>query len=227
MSRELLTQVQRQTRETHVTVRLGDCPTRIEVAVPFFGHLLEACATTWGMGLDVFAAGDVAVDPHHLIEDVGLVLGRALAERWPGYGGIARYGWAVVPMDEARVTVALDMSGRPGWQVEGMPDGPVGGVESEALTEFWTGLARGGRLTVHVTRDAGRNRHHQWEAAFKALGLALRQAVAPRAGVLSSKGVVDDGGGHRGSGGRQPEFGPVGPGAPGHAGDGDGGSVGD
>ncbi len=184
------TRVTRTTRETRVDVELGGA-SGITVPVPFFGHLLDACTTTWGVPVMVEASGDVAVDPHHLVEDIGLVLGRAILGRWPGYRDVARYGWAIVPMDEARVEVAVDLSGRTGSWLADMPSGAVGGLEGEVLEEFWTGLARGGQLTVHGQVRAGNNRHHQWEAAFKALGLALRMATAVRPGLLSTKGMLD------------------------------------
>jgi imidazoleglycerol-phosphate dehydratase len=184
------TAIARRTRETEVQVILGAEVPGLDVAVPIFQHFLNACLTTWGCPARVEARGDTDVDPHHLVEDVGLVLGRALAEHWPGYRDIARYGWAVVAMDDARAEVALDLSGRAGSWLEKVPDGAVNGLEAEVLSEFWHGMARGGELTLHVNFAAGNNRHHRWEAAFKALGLALRQATEPRAGTLSTKGVI-------------------------------------
>lgn len=183
-------EVCRQTRETSITVTLGTA-TAFTVPVPIFRHFLTACGTTWGVDLGVTASGDIDVDPHHLVEDVGIVLGQAMRQAWPQYRGIARYGWAVVPMDEARAEVALDLSGRPGAWLTGIPQGNVGGVDGEVLAEFFSGLARGGEMTIHVTVATGVNRHHQWEAAFKALGLALRIATASRGSdVLSTKGVI-------------------------------------
>ena len=184
--------VERQTRETTVRVALDGGTSNLSVPVGFFRHMLQAAQTTWGIPLEVTASGDVDVDPHHLVEDVGIVLGEAVREAWSGYRGIARYGWAVVAMDEARASVALDLSGRPGAWVSAMPEEPVAGLDSEVLVEFFSGFARGGRLTVHVTGEAGRNKHHRWEAGFKALGLALREATQPRGdGPLSSKGVIE------------------------------------
>jgi imidazoleglycerol-phosphate dehydratase len=183
-------EVERTTKETSVVVRLGTVGS-VDLAVPILGHFLTALLTTWGVPADVRGSGDVAVDPHHLVEDVGIVLGRAVRQAWPGYTGIARYGWAIVPMDEARVEVALDLSGRPGAWLEGFPAGPVGGVDGEVFGEFYAGFARGAEATVHAVVRAGANRHHQWEAAFKATGLALRAATAPRGqDVLSTKGVI-------------------------------------
>ena len=189
------TTITRTTRETHVTVELDPKAPGLDVAVPTFGHFLNACLTTWGYPARVEAQGDIEVDPHHLVEDVGIVLGQALTERWPGYRDIGRYGWAVVVMDDARAEVAIDLSGRAGSYLGQVPDGPVNGLDSEVFQEFWHGLARGAELTVHLTIPAGLNRHHRWEAAFKALGLALRQATAPRVGTLSTKGVIGRAGG--------------------------------
>ncbi|MCL8206619.1 MAG: imidazoleglycerol-phosphate dehydratase [Actinomycetia bacterium] len=183
-------EVERTTKETTVVVRLGT-PGAVELPVPIFAHFLTALLTTWGVAADIRGGGDVSVDPHHLVEDIGIVLGRAVRQAWPGYAGIGRYGWAIVPMDEARVEAALDLSGRPGAWLEGFPGGPVGGVEGEVFAEFYTGFARGAEATVHVAVRAGSNRHHQWEAAFKATGLALRAATAPRGQeALSTKGVI-------------------------------------
>jgi imidazoleglycerol-phosphate dehydratase len=181
----------RRTKETSVRVTLDAPTTVVTLPVPLLAHFLTATLTTWGLAAEIVGTGDVMVDPHHLVEDVGIVLGRALTNRWPGYRGLARYGWAVVPMDDARVTVALDLSGRAGAVLERPPAGRIGDLEGEVLTEFWHGLARGGDLTVHVVFEAGQNRHHRWEAAFKGLGLALRMATVPRGtDALSSKGVI-------------------------------------
>jgi imidazoleglycerol-phosphate dehydratase len=186
------TTVARTTRETEVEVVLGGEGLTIDLPVPLFAHFLTAFFTTWGIGARVTARGDVAVDPHHLIEDVGLVLGQAVRARWAGYRGIERYGWALVPMDDARTEVALDLSGRPGCWIEQMPVGRMGDLEGdEVLPEFWQGLARSGGLTLHLVFQAGQNRHHRWESAFKAAGLAFRRATTARGqNALSTKGVI-------------------------------------
>jgi imidazoleglycerol-phosphate dehydratase len=185
--------VTRTTRETSVQWTLAPGgELSLELPVPLFRHFVSALLTTWGIGATVSATGDIDVDPHHLIEDVGITLGQALRAAWPEFRGVARYGWAIVPMDEAQATVAVDLSGRPGCWLVGVPEGRVADLDGEALAEFWAGLARGGHLTLHARWDAGQNRHHRWEAAFKALGLALRQATAPRGdAVLSTKGVLE------------------------------------
>lgn len=181
----------RRTAETHVRVRLAAADTDIRIPVPILAHFLAAAFRTWGVRVEIEATGDVQVDPHHLAEDVGIVLGQTLGEYLPGYAGIARYGFAIVPMDEALVEAVLDLSGRPGAYLDALPDGSVGGVEGEVFAEFLQGFCRGASCTLHIRALAGRNRHHQWEAAFKALGLALRMATADRGeGVLSTKGVI-------------------------------------
>lgn len=191
MDRQEPASLRRTTRETDVAVELGGGSSELRLPVPVFRHLLSALVTTWGLPLRVEASGDVGVDPHHLCEDVGITLGQALAAYLPGYRDIARYGQALVPMDDALVEVALDLSGRAGAYLRGMPAGPVGGVEGEVFAEFFRGLSRGAACTLHLELRAGEVRHHAWEAAFKALGLALRAAAAPRPGLLlSTKGVI-------------------------------------
>ena len=183
--------VNRTTRETDVRLTLGGEAAQLDLPVPIFRHLLGAAAATWGLPLRLSATGDTLVDPHHLIEDVGIVLGQALADYLPGYSGVGRYGFALVPMDDALAEVALDLSGRAGAHLANMPDGAVGGVDGEAFAEFFHGFSRGARCTIHVALRAGGNRHHAWEASFKAFGLALRQATLPRPGeLLSTKGVI-------------------------------------
>ncbi len=183
--------VKRQTRETDVRLTLGGAAAELALPVPIFRHLLGAAVATWGLPLDLSATGDIDVDPHHLIEDVGIVLGQALASYLPGYRGVERYGFALVPMDDALAEVALDLSGRPGAYLANMPAGAVGGVDGEVFAEFFHGFSRGALCTLHIALRAGANRHHAWEASFKAFGLALRQATLPRPGLmLSTKGVI-------------------------------------
>ncbi len=172
-------------------VRLGGEGTELSMPVPILQHFLGACAATWGTPVSIRATGDVEVDPHHLAEDVGLLLGQTLQRYLPGYASIARYGWSVVPMDDALAEVALDLSGRAGCFSRGVPEGPVGAVDGEVFLEFFQGFCRGAACTLHLVFQAGQSRHHRWEAAFKALGLALRAAVLEReGGVLSTKGVI-------------------------------------
>ncbi len=162
--------------------------------VGFFDHMLDLLARHGGLDLEVAAAGDLQTGAHHTVEDTGIVLGRALDEALGDRAGITRYGHAVVPMDEARASCALDVSGRPLLVFAGpVPPGTTGGFEHELLEEFLRAVASTARLTVHVTVEAGTNAHHMIEACFKAFARALRAAVAldPRAaGVPSTKGTL-------------------------------------
>ncbi|ADU50715.1 imidazoleglycerol-phosphate dehydratase [Thermaerobacter marianensis DSM 12885] len=191
--------IQRETRETAITCRLdldgtGLAPaSRIETGIPFFDHLLAAWSVHGGFGLDLVARGDLEVDGHHTVEDVGLCLGRALRQAAGDYGTVARFGAAYVPMDEALARVVVDCSGRPllVWSV-GVPARSFGAFHAELAEEFWRAVAAEARLTLHVDLLRGRNAHHGLEAVWKAAGRAMAQALAPRAGgPLSTKGVLE------------------------------------
>ncbi len=190
-------ELSRATGETDVTVRLGLDGTGAgarSTGVGFFDHMLDLLARHGGLDLEVAAAGDLQTGAHHTVEDTGIVLGRALDEALGDRAGITRYGHVVVPMDEARASCALDVSGRPLLVFAGpVPPGTTGGFEHELLEEFLRAVASAARLTVHVTVEAGTNPHHMIEACFKAFARALRAAVAldPRAaGVPSTKGTL-------------------------------------
>ena len=167
----------------------------VETGVPFFDHMLDAFGRHGLFDLTVRAQGDVDVDAHHTVEDTGIVLGRALAEALGEKAGIERFGSAFVPMDEALVLAALDISGRGQlhWDVEA-PFGMVGDFDTQLAREFFIALAANAGITLHIRQLAGDNVHHIFEAAFKAAGRALRQAVAvdPALGgaVPSTKGVL-------------------------------------
>jgi imidazoleglycerol-phosphate dehydratase len=168
----------RETAETRVRVRLertGE-PGRIVTTAPFLDHMLTALARYAGIGLEVEANGDLA---HHLIEDVAITLGLALRDEVPER--CARYGWAVVPMDDALVQVALDAGGRAWYR---------GPLPAKLYDHFLRSLADNAGLTLHVRVLRGRDRHHVVEAAFKAAGLALRQALVEGGAVFSTKGAV-------------------------------------
>lgn len=195
----------RESSETRISVTLdldGALQgTGVETGIGFFDHMLTAFATHGGFGLRMEAHGDLEVDAHHTIEDVGIVLGQALREAAAGGGPIERFGDALVPMDEALVQVALDVCGRPflGWEGE-WPAYPAGGLWPDVWPEFFQGLSRGAGLTLHVRLYAARNHHHAAEATFKAVGRALRAAVRLRPEALatstsravpSTKGRVD------------------------------------
>ena len=162
--------------------------------VGFFDHMLDLLARHGALDLDVEVTGDLQTGAHHTVEDTGLVLGRALDEALGDRAQIARYGHAVVPMDEARAACAIDVSGRPllVFAVE-LPAGATGGLEHELVEEFFRAVASTARLTLHLELQAGTNAHHMVEALFKAFARALRAAVAidPReAGVPSTKGTL-------------------------------------
>ena len=189
--------VARRTGETEISLSLaldGSGRGERRTGVGFFDHMLDLLADHGRFDLEVRAGGDLQTGAHHTVEDVAICLGQALAQALGERRGISRFGSATVPMDEARAMVALDLSGRPLAVFEGeLPAGSTGGFEHELCEEFIRALAGAGRLTLHVRLEAGRNAHHMIEATFKALALALRQAVARdprREGVPSTKGTL-------------------------------------
>lgn len=190
--------VARKTNETDIEVALcldGRGTAQVDTGVPFFDHMLSAFARHSRMDLAVSVAGDLEVDGHHSVEDAGIVLGQALGAALGDKAGIARFGSAFVPMDEALVLAALDISGRGQlhWAVE-VPFGMVGDFDTQLAREFFIALAANAGITLHMRQLAGDNVHHILEAAFKACGRALREAVAidgALAGeVPSTKGVL-------------------------------------
>jgi imidazoleglycerol-phosphate dehydratase len=191
-------QQNRTTGETEVSVGLdldGSLAGRIETGVGFFDHMLELLARHGRVGLDVTVRGDLETGSHHTVEDTGIVIGQALDRALGDRGGIQRYGYAVVPMDEARAACAIDVSGRPYCAVTGLelPPGSIAGFEHEAAEEFFRAVASAARLTLHIELQAGTNAHHMIEACFKAFARALRSAVAldpDEAGVPSTKGTL-------------------------------------
>jgi imidazoleglycerol-phosphate dehydratase len=189
----------RQTAETDVHVSLtldGTGAGERRTGVGFFDHLLDSLARHGSLDLDIGARGDLETGAHHTVEDTGLVLGRALDEALGDRAGVARFGDAVVPMDEARASAAIDLSGRPlcVFEARRLPSLVIGGFETALCEEFVRAVASAGRMTVHVRIEAGRSAHHMVEAAFKAFARALRAAVAlepgAEAGVPSTKGVL-------------------------------------
>lgn len=188
--------VARRTRETEVTVSLdldGSGRCSIETGVGFYDHLLGSLGHHGLFDLDIRATGDLAVDEHHTVEDVALVLGAAFAEALGDRAGINRFGEAAVPMDEALARAVVDAGGRPYAVVE-LPfrSLQVGALPLQLVEHALESFARTGGLTIHVA-GSGRNDHHLAEAAFKALGRALRVACEPdprRTGVASTKGAL-------------------------------------
>lgn len=189
--------VERKTKESSVSVRLtldGRGASRIETGLGFLDHMLDLLARHAGLDLTVKASGDVHVDDHHLVEDVGLVLGDAIQKALGKKEGIARYGWAAVPMDESLVLCAVDLSGRPylsyGLKLRAKR---VKEFETELIEEFLRAVANSAAMNLHLSQLAGGNTHHLIEAAFKAFARALGQAVQISSrvrGVPSTKGVL-------------------------------------
>lgn len=192
--------ITRNTRETQI--RLSFNPGRADggkdigrgTGLPFLDHMLAAFACHGRFDLKIEAMGDLDVDPHHLIEDVGIVLGEAILNSLPGYSGIMRAGCFSFPMDASLATVALDLCGRPNliWNVA-MDPFPVGGVNPLLFREFFKGLVDGMRGTLHIHLVSRDNDHHALESIFKAFGRALREAVTPldTPDALSTKGKLD------------------------------------
>jgi imidazoleglycerol-phosphate dehydratase len=191
--------VERTTGETRIrlAVSLDGGARRIGVPNGFFGHMLNALATHGGLGLDLDAEGDTHVDLHHTVEDVGIALGEAVAEALGDRRGVVRFAHAFAPLDEALARAVDDLSGRGFFSFSVPKDMEAVWVTSEfpltLVADFFQAVADRGRLTLHLDVLAARNGHHAAEAAFKAVALALRQAVALRAGtsdVPSTKGTL-------------------------------------
>ena len=190
-------QIHRTTGETDVQLSLdldGTGAGERTTGVGFFDHLLDAVARHGGLDLDVRVVGDLETGSHHTVEDTGIALGQALDEALGDRAGIRRYGHAVVPMDEARASAALDISGRPFTSFDGeFPVERVGDFETELTEEFFRAVANAAKLTLHVRVEAGRNADHMVEASFKAFARALREAIEDDdrvEGVPSTKGVL-------------------------------------
>jgi imidazoleglycerol-phosphate dehydratase len=189
--------IDRRTAETDIHVSLaldGDGPGAPETGVGFLDHMLDLLARHGRLDLTVTARGDLETGAHHTVEDVGICIGQALDEALGDRAGIARYGQATVPMDESRASCAIDISGRGLCAFEAsLAPGAIGNFDHELTEEFFRALATNGKLTLHLTVEAGSNAHHVIEAAFKALARALRGAVAldpTEHGVPSTKGTL-------------------------------------
>jgi len=187
----------RVTKETNIDVTVGldgSGKADIETPLPFLTHMLEQIAKHGLVDLTIRAQGDVEIDGHHTTEDVAITLGKAIATALGDKAGIARYGAATLPMDEARATCAIDLSGRPFfvWEVP-MPKAKLGTWDTELAEIFFEGFARGAMCNLHVVLHAGTNLHHMTEICFKAFAKALRAActIDPRAqGIPSTKGSL-------------------------------------
>jgi imidazoleglycerol-phosphate dehydratase len=188
--------IDRDTKETriHVEVDLDGTGT-VDVAsgIPFFDHMLDQLGRHGRLDLTVHAKGDLEIDEHHTMEDVGIALGQALAVAWGDRAGVERFGDSQVPIDEALTRVAVDLSGRPYlvWDVP-VPVQLIGTLETSLIKHFFESVVANARITLHVLNVSGDNTHHVFESVFKAFAVALRRAVAAdaSAGVPSTKGVL-------------------------------------
>ncbi len=191
-------EVQRNTKETQIRVRVGldgSGAAKLATGIGFFDHMLDQIARHGLIDLDIEAVGDLHIDGHHTVEDVGITLGQAVAQAIGDKAGLTRYGHAYVPLDEALSRVVIDLSGRPGLHMEvPFKSGMVGGFDTQLTYEFFQGFANHALATVHIDNLKGANAHHQCETVFKAFGRALRMALAldPRSvGVIpSTKGSL-------------------------------------
>jgi imidazoleglycerol-phosphate dehydratase len=191
--------IERKTGETQVYLSLGLDGTGAgsrDTGVGFFDHMLDLLARHGRIDLDVKVRGDLQTGAHHTIEDTAIAFGQALDTALDERVGIVRYGSAIAPMDEARASCVIDVSGRPFTLFEAkLPPGSTGGFEHELTEEFFRAFANSAKLTVHLRVEAGANAHHMIEAAFKAFARALRQAVTidpTETGVPSTKGTLTE-----------------------------------
>ncbi|MDH3712980.1 MAG: imidazoleglycerol-phosphate dehydratase HisB [Gammaproteobacteria bacterium] len=193
-----LVQVERKTLETQISVSLdidGTGNARLQTGIPFLEHMLDQVARHGMLDLHVQASGDLQIDAHHTVEDVGIVLGQAVSRALGDKQGITRYGYAYVPLDEALSRVVVDFSGRPGLEYNVTLTRPrVGDFDVDLVYEFFQGFVNHARVTLHIDVIRGRNAHHIIETIFKAFGRALRMALSadPRAAgtMPSTKGVL-------------------------------------
>jgi imidazoleglycerol-phosphate dehydratase len=191
-------EIKRETAETKIVLTLdidGSGRSDIDTGVGFLDHMLTLFARHSRMDISVKANGDTYVDDHHTVEDVGIALGQALAEALGDKRGIVRYGSCILPMDEALIMSAVDISGRSylGYEMD-IPSQKVGSFDTELAEEFWLGLVRNAGITLHIRQMAGNNSHHIIEGAFKSVARSLRQALAIDAEysseIPSTKGLL-------------------------------------
>jgi imidazoleglycerol-phosphate dehydratase len=192
-------EVHRATKETSIDVVVdldGSGITEVSTGLPFFDHMVSQLGRHAGFDLEVSARGDLEVDAHHTVEDVGITIGEVLGAALGDKAGIRRFGSVAVPLDEALVEVALDLSGRPflAYDIEFPPDTMALGTppfDPQLAEEFWRALATSAGLTLHVRSRSGKNTHHILEASFKGVARALREAVRYEGGgIPSTKGTL-------------------------------------
>jgi imidazoleglycerol-phosphate dehydratase len=188
--------VERKTKETSISLTWeldGAGEYAISTGIPFFDHMLDLFAKHGLFDLKLTAQGDIEVDNHHTVEDIGIAMGKALRDSLGTMEGIKRYGTATVPMDEALCMAAIDISGRSAFVIKGKLKGTTGGFDVDVVKEFLQAFANEARIAVHVNLLYGSNLHHKVEAIFKAFARALKSAVEKDdriLGVLSTKGVL-------------------------------------
>jgi imidazoleglycerol-phosphate dehydratase len=190
--------VSRNTLETRitVTVNLDGCgDSRFETGIPFLEHMLDQISRHGLIDLEIQAEGDLHIDDHHTVEDIGITLGQAVAQAAGNKQGITRYGHAYVPLDEALSRVVVDFSGRPGLEFHvPFTRAQVGGFDVDLFHEFFQGFVNHAAITLHIENLRGENSHHQAETVFKAFGRALRMALTPdprsAGSIASTKGVL-------------------------------------
>lgn len=190
--------VTRNTLETQISVKLnldGTGNARLATGVPFLDHMLDQVARHGVFDLEVTAKGDLHIDAHHTVEDIGITLGQAFAQACGDKKGVRRYGHAYVPLDEALSRVVVDLSGRPGLEMDiRFARARIGEFDVDLIREFFQGFVNHAQITLHIDNLKGRNAHHQAETAFKGFGRALRMAVEldPRIGgaLPSTKGTL-------------------------------------
>lgn len=192
--------VQRDTLETQISVSLnldGTGKSVLDTGLPFLDHMLDQVARHGLIDLEIKAKGDLHIDAHHTVEDIGITLGQAFAKAWGDKKGVRRYGHAYVPLDEALSRVVVDLSGRPGLEMfVDFTRARVGEFDVDLFYEFFQGLVNHGMITLHIDNLRGKNAHHQAETVFKAFGRALRMAVEfdPRMADVtpSTKGTLTE-----------------------------------
>ena len=191
-------EVTRQTKETQITVRVnldGTGEAKLNTGIGFFDHMLDQIARHGLIDLDIAVIGDLHIDGHHTVEDVGITLGLAVAQAVGDKKGLTRYGHSYVPLDEALSRVVIDFSGRPGLEMDvKFTAGAIGALDTQLVFEFFQGFSNHALVSLHIDNLKGRNAHHQCETIFKAFGRALRMAMtldARALGVIpSTKGSL-------------------------------------
>ncbi len=192
--------VTRDTLETQISVSVnldgtGQC--KLDTGLPFLEHMIDQIARHGLIDIEAVAKGDLHIDAHHTVEDLGITIGQALAQAWGDKKGVRRYGHAYVPLDEALSRVVIDLSGRPGLEMNvDFTRARVGDFDVDLFYEFFQGLINHAKVTLHIDNLRGKNAHHQAETVFKAFGRALRMAVEkdPRMGDItpSTKGTLTE-----------------------------------